>query len=251
MAKWVVVVLGVLLAPVARADADAEAWELLQRGIHLYKTADYSGARTLLLQAKALVADRVPTVHRWLGLSEAALGHCADALSELERFLASAPAPPDAAEAIAARDQCKTKLAAVSLLRVETFPPGAEVRVDPDDDPKKPPLGFSPLSLEQFPPGDHLVSVQRAGYQSASRIVTLTAGQTTVVQLTLAAVTPPPVALVIAPPAVVAAPATPVWKRRWFWPTVVGAVLVVGAVAVGVGVGVAESKQTFPTLMFQ
>jgi hypothetical protein len=195
------------------------------------------------------VPERVPTIHRWLGLTEAKLGHCADAVVALEQFLASSPPDADSAEAVAVRDQCKLALAARSSVRVETSPPGADVRIDPDDDdPKKPSLGVTPLSLEGIPPGDHLIAVYRAGYKTATRIVTFATGRVTRVELTLVPVAPTQtVAVVTASP--VTAP-KPVWKRSWFWPTIVGAAVVVG-IAVGVGVGVGTQPKSFPTLMFQ
>jgi tetratricopeptide (TPR) repeat protein len=237
----------------ARADADAEAWDLLQRGTALYQRGEYVAAREALEKARELVPDRVPSIHRWLGLADARLGRCADAVTELEKFLATAPTDVDAAaEATAARDGCKQSLSTHGMLRIESTPPGSEVRLDADD-PQSPPLGLTPLDVESAPLGDHLVSVQRAGYQPASRIVSIAPGQLARVQLTLApiVIAPPP------PPIVIAATQPllrqrPLWKRRWFWPVVAGAAVAV--IAIGVGVGIAATpppRPNYPILVFQ
>jgi len=241
---------GILLAAAlahADGDADAEAWDLMQRGSVLYQKGDYVAARAALVRARELVPGRVFTIDRWLGLTEARLGHCADAVIALERFLASSPTDEAARDdATAARDGCKQELATRGSLRVETTPAGAEVRFDADD-PGAPPLGLSPLLLESAPLGDHLVSVRREGYRPGSRIVSISAGQLNTVQLQLVPlVAPPPIAAAV----IVARPVKrPFWRRRWFWPVVAGAAVVV--IAVGVGVGVAASKPSFPTITFQ
>jgi hypothetical protein len=242
-----------LLAPapaLADGDPDAEAWVQLQRGVALYQQGDYAAARAALAKARELVPGRVPTIDRWLGVTDARLGRCADAITELERFLATSPSDPDGvADATAARDGCKQMLATHGNLRVETTPPGAEVRLDADD-PGAPPVGVTPLSLEGAPLGDHLVSVRREGFQPASRIVSIVGGQTVKLELALTplVVTPPlapkPVLVVMAPPA-----RKPFWKRTWFWPVVAGAAVVV--IGVSVGVGVAASRPSYPTVTFQ
>jgi PEGA domain len=221
----------------AYADADAEAWDLLQRGTALYQAGDYEAARVALARARELVPGQVPAIDRWLGLANARLGRCSEAVEELERFLATLPKDPDALyDTTAARDGCKQALASRGRLRVETSPSGAEVRLDADD-PKAPRVGVSPLMMESAPLGDHLVSVHRDGYQAASKIVSIAEGKLVVVQLTLV-----PVAPLAAPPAAIVAQAPsrkPVWKRRWFWPVVAGAAVAVAGVAVGVAVGTA------------
>jgi hypothetical protein len=243
-----------LLAPALAVadggDPDAEAWVQLQRGVSLYQQGDYVAARAALAKARELVPGRVPTIDRWLGVTDARLGRCAEAVTELERFLATSPTDPDGvADATAARDGCKQMLATHGTLRVETAPPGAEVRLDADD-PGAPPVGTTPLSLESAPLGDHLVSVRREGFQPVSRIVSIAGGQTVKLELALTplVVTPPPV-LVPAPVVARRAASRPFWKRTWFWPVVAGtAVVIIGA---SVGIGVAASKPSYPTVSFQ
>ncbi len=232
-----------LAASAARADSDAEAWELLQRGTELYQKGDYRAARVALVRARELVPGRVPAIDRWLGLTDAQMGDCTDAVVELDRFLAASTAEADTAlEATRARDGCKQALATHGRLRIVTWPAGAEVRIDADD-PKTPPIGISPVTLESAPLGDHLVSVQHSGYQPATRIVSIAAGQLASVELTLASLTTAPST---------AAPPGRLRRRRWLWPVVVMASVAIIGVAVGVGVGVGTaSKPSFPTLTFQ
>jgi hypothetical protein len=74
-------------------------------------------------------------------------------------------------------------------------------------------LGQAPKRLEPVPPGDHIIEVRAAGYAPAQRRVTVTAGNTTMMEIAMVpSTTPPaaPAALALGaaptPPGVVAAP---------------------------------------------
>jgi hypothetical protein len=84
---------------------------------------------------------------------------------------ATAPAPP-----------------APAVLTLETTPPGAEVYVDEERVGKTGPEGK--LKISTLSAGEHRVRVSAAGHEDLSRSVELTAGQTTVVAVALAAVRP-------------------------------------------------------------
>ena len=102
------------------------------------------------------------------------------------------PATPAAkAESTAASPPTPTTPAPVpapAVLTFETTPPGAEVYVDEERVGKTGPEGK--LKISTLAAGEHRVRVSAAGYEDFSRSVELTAGQTTVVAVTLAAVKP-------------------------------------------------------------
>jgi len=64
-------------------------------------------------------------------------------------------------------------------LQVVTFPSGADVRLDGA------PIGTAPLTRTGVSPGSHTVQVSKTGYQPETRPVTIVAGQTTTLQITL------------------------------------------------------------------
>jgi Flp pilus assembly protein TadD len=94
----------------ARADKELDALQHLDAGIKLFERDELERARTEFFAARDLFPQK-PNPHRWLGLLEARLGRCAEAVSELDRFLALVP-PSDlrVSEAREARDRCRDKL---------------------------------------------------------------------------------------------------------------------------------------------
>ncbi len=82
----------------------------------------------------------------------------------------------------------------VAVIRVESTPPGAEVRVGRRDLPVR---GATPIELA-LPPGAHPVFLTRAGYAEASGEATAAVGSTATLTLTLA---PEPVAVQVIAPA--------------------------------------------------
>ena len=108
------VLLLVLFSTAARADNVSEALTVLDRGVALYKAGDLPAARAEFVAAHNLVPDK-PNPFRWLGLVDARLGRCKDAVDELTHFLQLISADdPRAVEAIAVRDACKSELAAAA-----------------------------------------------------------------------------------------------------------------------------------------
>jgi len=69
-------------------------------------------------------------------------------------------------------------------LEVVSFPSGAAVRLDSSS------IGTTPLTRSNVTPGLHTVQVSKSGYQTDTRQVTINAGQTTTVQVTLVAQPP-------------------------------------------------------------
>jgi PKD repeat protein len=76
-------------------------------------------------------------------------------------------------------------------LEVVSFPSDATVRLDGST------IGTTPLTKDNVSPGTHTVRVSKSGYQTEDRQVTITAGQTTTLQITLVELPPanqPPIA---------------------------------------------------------
>jgi hypothetical protein len=104
----------VILALVRAASADVErdAAELQAEGVRLFQTGELLRARTAFIAARALVEDRAGP-HRWLGLVDARLGRCADAIASLETFLRKVPSSDvRVPEVVAERDRCRRVLEA-------------------------------------------------------------------------------------------------------------------------------------------
>src|SRR5204863_8309234 len=110
---WVVAIL-VAGAASARAEEgrEARARKLQAEGAALMQAGDLLRARTAFAAAQALVPERAKP-YRWLGLVDAQLGRCEEAVKNLEVFLGKAAAG-DArlAEVREARDRCRVRLAA-------------------------------------------------------------------------------------------------------------------------------------------
>jgi hypothetical protein len=96
----------------ARAQSpEADALLVLDRGIALYEKGELEKAKAAFIVARDLVPDK-PNPRRWLGLTEARLHHCREALVELEVFLSRAPDDdPRRGEVAIVRDRCRDELA--------------------------------------------------------------------------------------------------------------------------------------------
>jgi tetratricopeptide (TPR) repeat protein len=141
---WIAVAL--LAAPAAAGeDRDAAALHHLDVGVAAYRAGDYAAARREFDAARRLVPDKA-NPYRWLGLADAQLGDCAQALLELETFLKRVPADDERVpEVTRRRDQCQrppgpppvaapssvtppsSALAPASALAPSTTPPSAAV----------------------------------------------------------------------------------------------------------------------------
>jgi hypothetical protein len=174
----------VALVGEARADPAEEAVRLVDQGIALYKAKDYAAARTAFARARDLVPDKA-NPYRWLGVTDAALGRCGEAVTELDTFLSRVPAgDPRTIEAITIRDRCQAELAPrVGHLVVESVPTEAEVRLD---DESSPPLGKTPLQRD-VSAGNHVVFLRKAGLEPVAKPVQVIRGETVHLEVTLSA----------------------------------------------------------------
>jgi hypothetical protein len=219
----------------ARADNAVDALKLLDQGIALFNANNLPAARELFVRARDLVPDKA-NPYRWLGMVDARMGKCTEAVMELELFLQRVPVgDPRSVEAITIRDRCKDELQPkLGTVVVETTPPGAEVRLDEMDAPV---LGVTPYRNEGVPAGPHVVFVRLVGFTPVTKGFRLQKNETVRLDLSLApqvavATTPAPVVVAAAPP-----PAPE--KKRSRVGLIVGVTVgVVAAVALGVGLGV-------------
>ena len=220
----------------ARADNQEDALHLLDEGVALFQANDLAAAREAFARARDLVPDKA-NPYRWLGLVDARLGHCQDAIDELETFLKRVPVTDTRAiEAITVRDRCRAELQPkVGTLIVDSTPSGVEVRID---DPDKPALGTTPFRAE-LPVGSHLVYLRGRELQPAVKSITVGRNETMRIDVTLQAA---PVVAPVAPP---------VEKKRsklWIVGVAVGAAAA-AALAVGLGVGLAGGHSPDTVLM--
>ena len=240
-----------LLPAMALADKAQDALKLLDEGIKQFNSGDLPEARESFSRARDLVPDKA-NPYRWLGLVDARMGRCGDAIKELEIFLQKVP-PGDqrTAEAVTLRDRCREDLQPrVGSLVVESTPPGAEVRLD---DANADPVGVTPYRSDSVPAGNHVVFVHRAGYESITRGVAVSPRETAQLELAL---TPSSRGVVTAQPPprrteVVAQPTTTtVHKKKPYWVAgVVVGVLAAAGLAVGLGIGLTQTNVTeFPPI---
>jgi hypothetical protein len=241
-----------LFAPAtAFADNEADALALLGRGVDLFQAGDLVGARELFERAHKAVPERSNPM-RWLGLTDARLGRCGEAIEELDAFLNKVPADDARApEARTARAICKTELdARVGTLEVDSTPPGAEVRID---GPRAAAVGVTPYHGERVAVGEHSVFVGPAGNPTVNR-VTVNARETVRLQVTLAEPPTQPAPPAARPASLPLADTTPAHTERprrsraWIIGATVGGVVLVG-LAVGLGVGLSSGSDVrTPTL---
>src|SRR5689334_12527112 len=78
-------------AAVARADQSDEALQRMDQGMALFRVGSLTAARAAFVEAQKLVPDKA-NPYRWLGLTDARLGRCADAAEELDAFIKRVPA---------------------------------------------------------------------------------------------------------------------------------------------------------------
>jgi tetratricopeptide (TPR) repeat protein len=222
-----------LFAQVAHADKAQDALKLLDEGIKLFNDGELNEARDDFARARDLVPDKA-NPYRWLGLVDARMGRCGDAIKELEIFLQKVP-PNDqrTAEAVTLRDRCREDLQPrVGSLIIETTPPGAEVRLD---DSSAPASGVTPYRLD-VPAGNHVVFLHRGGFEPVTRGVQVTPKETARVSLNLVPLPgQKPVIVEKEEPEQITYRRT---KKKPYWVAglVVGVVVAAG-VAVGLGVG--------------
>jgi hypothetical protein len=126
-----------ILATAAYAGtAEEDALAHLNDGVAHYNRNELDAARTDFIAARDLFPERA-NPHRWLGLTEARLGHCDAAVVELEQFLQSVPPrDPRVPEAIAVRDLCR-KPAQAPVVAPVVVPAPVVVAAPPPPRPKR------------------------------------------------------------------------------------------------------------------
>jgi hypothetical protein len=161
-----------------RAMTKPQVIELLESGVSSTRVEE-------LVRAYGITFEVTPAVvaeFREAGASE-------DLVRALREISAKTePAPSAAKPETPAAPTPSPSVPAPAVLTLETTPPGAEVYVDEERVGKTGPEGK--LKISTLGPGEHRVRVSAAGYDDLSRSVTLTAGQTTVVAVALAAEKP-------------------------------------------------------------
>jgi hypothetical protein len=188
---WLAAIIVTTIAAGARAETVnpvEEAGDRVSHGLELYAAGDLEGARREFATAQALVPDK-PNPYRLLALVDVRLGHCADAIREVDLFLKLAtPDDRRRAEATAMRDQCERELAPkTGSITVTSRPSGAEVRLD---DEGAAPAGATPLTLSSIAVGRHLVFLRKQGFEDLSRSVPVGPAERVRLDVTLTPITP-------------------------------------------------------------
>jgi hypothetical protein len=220
---------------VAAADKAQDALKLLDDGIKDFNDGNLPEARDAFAKARDLVPDKA-NPYRWLGLVDARMGHCDDAIKELEIFLQKVP-PNDsrAAEAVTLRDRCREDLQPrTGGLSVDTTPPGADVRLD---DAAAEPSGATPFRTDAISAGNHVVFLHKSGYEDITRGVAISPRVVTRVDVRLVPLPPRQNVVENRPPR--HDTERPKKKPYWIAGVVIG-VVAVAAVAVGLGVGLTQ-----------
>jgi len=183
-----------------RADAVEDAAQVhLDRGIAAFERGDYLTAHRELAAANELVPAK-PNPYRWLALTEVQLGDCARARVNIEAFLARvADGDPRRAEMLRLRELCSR----TGTLAIRTTPPKATLRIDGAH------VGTAPYRSGSIAIGPHTVKAELPGYQPLARAVDLPANGELDLHLELRR------------------PRTPIPRRWWFVPAVVGAAAVI------------------------
>ena len=184
----------------AWADAVEDAAQVhLDRGIAAFEKGDFLAAHREITAANGLVPAK-PNPYRWLALVEVQLGDCAKARANIEAFLARV-AEDDArrAEMLRLRELCSR----TGTLAIRTTPDRAQLRIDGAH------VGVAPYRSGAFAIGEHTIIAESPGYDTLTRSLVVTSGGTHDVHLTLSR------------------PRTPITRRWWFVPAIVGAAAVV------------------------
>src|SRR5262249_14838729 len=136
----------------------------------------FTEARAAFERARSLLPDK-PNAYRWLGLTDARLGRCQDAVANLDSFLGRVPSTdPRVAEVQMVRERCQEELHPKGgTLVIESTPSGAEVTID---DRGGPSLGRTPYRVTALAMGTHKVRLRKPGYADLEKTVQLGQGET-------------------------------------------------------------------------
>lgn len=182
-AEWIfaVTICGtILISPIESGAAEDPTVEMararFREGVQFYDKQQYEKARLAFLQAYALKPH--PSVLLNLAQSELRGGRPADAATHFSEFLKTSSA--GGAEKQDAEAGLAAAKAKVGEITVSSDTSGAQITVDGES------RGVTPLATPVFvTPGRHVVEV-RAGERKVSKPVTLAAGQSTSLDLSLA-----------------------------------------------------------------
>ncbi|MBN1771156.1 MAG: hypothetical protein JXB32_07850 [Deltaproteobacteria bacterium] len=234
-APLLVLLAAALCAPPAAAQTDgssadaaedplAEAGRRFDQGVAFYNAGRYGAALAEFLRAYEISGEW--TVLYNLGQVSAALGRAADAYVYFQRYLTDGGGEVGALRRSEVRDSMAELEPRIARIAVEVDVDGVEILVDGRS------CGTAPLSEPVVvEPGSHVVEVRGeliAGGRERREII-LASGLTETVRVASATPPPPPPP----PPGGGAEDDDPVWKSWWLW-TIVGAVVVGGAVTAGV-----------------
>lgn len=231
-------------APSPDPAAKTRAQALLTEGAVLYENGDAAGA----LEKFNAAYRAFPSPKLWLNIGQAHrdLGHPVRALEAFERFIAEVDDPPP--EALAETQHLVAELQAqLGRVIVECPTAGAELLLDGRA------VGVLPLGRPIWTTaGKHRLTVRKRGYVAAVDDIEVTAGRTqkrTMRLLMIDMTKDVPTSPGLAQTGRAAAPSAPqiqpdVFYRRWqFW-TVMGGVLMVGAVIAIVSSGGSQMPTT-------
>jgi hypothetical protein len=218
----VVLALTLAAVPCARGETNREqAAALLREGVRLHDRGDYPSALEAYVRAQRLYASY--KLHYNIGLTLEAMGRLEEAAARFELFLKHASAT-DAERTESARGKLQALVSRLGVVTVRCPVRDAAVAVDGRV------VGRTPLEHRIYlRPGRHRVTVDAPERPRFVRAVDPAAGVTLEVSVP-ALPAPPPVASTVdgaqAPPR---PRSTPIYRRWWFW-TIVGAVVVGGTV---------------------
>ncbi len=228
---------GAIVSRTSSADASPESDARFKEAVALQKIGKLEDARQKYLQALAL--ERAPSILLNLALLEEDANHPVEALTYLRGYLAHPQAKADKVAKLKA-DMLPGLVAQTAHAEIHAQP-GAPVSIDGKE------IGNAPLKdAVDLMPGKHTFG---AGTQSKE--LSLSAGETKIVDITPPAATPAPPATTVAPPVSTAPspgvdiappPTQPVTPRpadessntKWI---VSGSLVGAGVVAAGIGIG--------------
>jgi len=211
--------------PGPRLDKSSPAYQkaraLFRQGIQDFDGGDYTRAIERFKAAFKLYPS--PKIHTRIALCYKWLSNQLKALEHYEIFLRLMPKHPAKPADARLRERVEQKeiprlLAMVIQVRIEmTTPAGAEVRVNGRK------VGISPLrTTVRLNPGPVAVTATRKGYYGFKRDLAIARGKSALVRIRLIKIKPKVIRKIVK------VPATPIYKRWWFW-TAVGAVVAGGA----------------------
>jgi hypothetical protein len=210
-------------------DPRAEAGRRFDQGVAYYNEGRYDAALAEFLRAYDLTGEW--TILYNLGQVSYALGRNAAALDYLQRYVDEGGEGVDAERGAEVQRLIAELEPRVARLVIEVDIDGATIVVDGQERGTTPLAG--PVVVE---PGSHVVEVRdgrRAGGRERREVI-LAGGLTETVRVAaLAPVLPPPTDVPVAPPLPPTDEEASVWSSWWLW-TIVGVVVVGGAVTAGV-----------------